>query len=137
MCSLQFYICTSFHCILYPRQFMAHSRHSVVFIELNRKAVCKLKVKDKCLPVQETKETRFESWVKKIPWRRAWLPTPAFLPGESHGHRSLVGYSPWGRKESDTTKSDLALAYIHLQFLKFISHIDHYRVLRRVPCAIQ
>ena len=43
MCRLQSYICISFHCILYPRQFMAHSRHSVVFIELNRKAVCKLK----------------------------------------------------------------------------------------------
>ena len=33
-----------------------------------------------------------------------WLPTPVFLPGESHGQRSLVGYSPWGPKESDTTE---------------------------------
>ena len=33
-------------------------------------------------------------WVRKIPWRRKWLPTPVFLPGESHGQRSLVGYSP-------------------------------------------
>ena len=38
----------------------------------------------------------------KIPWRRKWQPTPVFLPGESHGRRSLVGYSPRGRKESDT-----------------------------------
>ena len=37
-------------------------------------------------------------------WRRKWQPTPVFLPGESHGQRSLVGYSPWGRKESDTTE---------------------------------
>ena len=36
----------------------------------------------------------FDSWVGKIPWRRAWLPTPIFLPGESHGQRSLAGYSP-------------------------------------------
>ena len=36
-------------------------------------------------------------------WRRKWQPTPVFLPGESHGRRSLVGYSPQGRKESDTT----------------------------------
>ena len=36
----------------------------------------------------------FNPWVRKIPWRRAWQPTPLFLPGESHGHRSLVGYSP-------------------------------------------
>ena len=40
---------------------------------------------------------------KKIPWRRKWQPTPVLLPGESHGGRSLVGYSPWGHKESDTT----------------------------------
>ena len=43
-------------------------------------------------------------WVGKIPWRRGWLPTPVFLPGESHGWRSLVGYSPWGCKESDITE---------------------------------
>ena len=41
---------------------------------------------------------------RKIPWRRQWHPTPVFLPGESHGRRSLVGYSPWGRKESDMTE---------------------------------
>ena len=40
----------------------------------------------------------------KIPWRRKWQPTPVLLPGESHGGRSLVGYSPWGRKELDTTE---------------------------------
>ena len=45
------------------------------------------------------------SLVKKIPWRRAWKPTLVFLPGESHGQRSLLGYSPWGRKESDTTEA--------------------------------
>ena len=42
--------------------------------------------------------------VGKIPWRRKWHPTPALLPGKFHGWRSLVGYSPWGRKESDTTE---------------------------------
>ena len=44
------------------------------------------------------------SQVRKIPWRRAWQPTPVFLPGESHGQRSLVGYSLRGCKELDTTK---------------------------------
>ena len=39
-----------------------------------------------------------DPWVGKIPWRREWQPTPVFLPGKSHGQRSLVGYSPWGRK---------------------------------------
>ena len=42
--------------------------------------------------------------VGKIPWRKEWLPSPAFLPGESHGKRSLVGCSPWGCKEMDMTE---------------------------------
>ena len=46
----------------------------------------------------------FNPWIRKIPWRRKWQTTPIFLPGKSHGWRSLVGYSPWGHKESDTTE---------------------------------
>ena len=46
-------------------------------------------------PVQET---RFDLWVRKIPERRKWQLTPSFLPGESHGQRSLLCPSPWGRK---------------------------------------
>ena len=46
----------------------------------------------------------FDPWVGKIPWRREWQPTPVFLPGESYGQRRLVGYSPWGLKESDMTR---------------------------------
>ena len=46
----------------------------------------------------------FDPWVWKIPWRRKWQSTPVFLPGDSHGWRSLVGYSPQGRKELDTTE---------------------------------
>ena len=46
----------------------------------------------------------FSPWVGKILWRRERLPTPVFLPGESHGQRSLVGYSTWGPKELDTTE---------------------------------
>ena len=42
--------------------------------------------------------------VRKIPWRRKWQPTPVFLPRESHGRRSLVGYNPRDRKELDTTE---------------------------------
>ena len=51
------------------------------------------------------KRHKFDPWVGKIPWRRAWQTTPVFLPGESHGQRSLMGYSPWGDKESDTTEA--------------------------------
>ena len=45
-----------------------------------------------------------DSRVGKIPWRRKWQSTLALLPGKSHGQRSLISYSPWGRKESDTTE---------------------------------
>ena len=57
---------------------------------------------------------RFDSWVGKIPWRREWLPTPVFLPGESHGQRSLVGYTVRGVTKSWTTER---LTFIGLPFL--------------------
>ena len=51
---------------------------------------------------------KLENWVQSLgwedPWRRAWQPTPVFLPGEFHGQRSLAGYSPWDCEELDTTK---------------------------------
>ena len=56
------------------------------------------------LAIQETQEMWFSPWVGKIPWRRKWQSTPVFLPGESHGMRNLVGYSPQGHKESDRTE---------------------------------
>ena len=56
----------------------------------------------KCLP--EMRRPGFNPWVRKIPWRRKWQPTPVLLPRKFHRWRSLVGYSPWGRKESDTTE---------------------------------
>ena len=46
----------------------------------------------------------FDPWVRRIPWRREWLPTPGFLPGESQGQKSLPGYSACSHKESDTTQ---------------------------------
>ena len=46
----------------------------------------------------------FDPWLGKMFWRRKWQPTPVFWPGEFHGERSLVGYSPWGHIESDSTK---------------------------------
>ena len=55
-------------------------------------------------PICQCSRLGFDHWVGKVPWRRAWLPTPVFLPGESHGQRSLAGYTPRRRKESDTTE---------------------------------
>ena len=51
----------------------------------------------------QCRRRRLHPWVGKIPLRRKWQPTPGFLPGKSHGQRSLGGYSPWGHIESDTT----------------------------------
>ena len=50
------------------------------------------------------KRCGFNTWVMRIPWRRKWQPTPVFLPGESHGQRSLAGYCPRGHKESDNAE---------------------------------
>ena len=50
----------------------------------------------------------FDPWVRKIPWRRAWQPTPVFLHGESHGQSRVTGYSPWGHRESETTEHILS-----------------------------
>ena len=63
-------------------------------------------------PPVDFRRPGFSPWVEKIPWRRAWQPTPIFLPGESHEQRSLVGYSPWGLKEWDTM-SDLTRTQSH------------------------
>ena len=49
-------------------------------------------------------ETRFNPWGRKITWSRKWQPAPVILTGKFHGQRTLVGYSPWGHKELDTTE---------------------------------
>ena len=64
-----------------------------------------LVVKNPPAKAGDIKRCGFDFWVGKMPWRRKWPPTPVFLSGESHGQRSLVGYSSWGRRESDTTKA--------------------------------
>ena len=56
-----------------------------------------------CLQCKRHRRCGFGPWIGKIPWRSPWQPTLAFLLGESHGLRSMAGYSPWGCKESDTT----------------------------------
>ena len=63
----------------------------------------------------QCRRSRFDPCIGKIPWRRKWQPTPVFLPGESHGQRSLVGYRPWGCKESDATEHRHAHTYTHMR----------------------
>ena len=55
-------------------------------------------------PSWQCRRLGFDPWVKKIPWRREWLPTPVFLLGELNEQKSLVGYSLWDLKESDMTE---------------------------------
>ena len=60
---------------------------------------------------REAKSKGEKERYKHLNGRRQWQPTPVLLPGKSHGQRSLVGYSPWGRKESDMTER----LYVHVQ----------------------
>ena len=60
-------------------------------------------------------------WVRKIPWRRKWQPTPVFLPGKSHGQDSLVVYSPWCHTELDTTERLRLIASPHFHHSLFCS----------------
>ena len=61
------------------------------------------------------KKHRLDPWVGNIPWRRKWQPTPVFLPGKSHGQRSLVGYSLWGQKKK--VRHDLETKQQQLTYL--------------------
>ena len=70
---------------------------------------------------------RFNSWVRKIPWRRKWQLTSVFLPGEFHGQRDLAGYSPWGHKSRtwfrDLTTTSQRLPGTHIQWSKWVCHL--------------
>ena len=59
----------------------------------------------------------------KRSWRKEWQLIPVFMPGEFHGQRSLEGYSPWGRKESDmTVQLTLSLPISRYQLITSVSH---------------
>ena len=60
--------------------------------------------KESACQCRRHRRLEFDPWVGKIPWSRKWQPTLVFLPEKFCGQRSLVGYSPWGHKESDMTE---------------------------------
>ena len=70
------------------------------------------------------KKSGFSPWVGNIPRGRAWQPTPVFTAGEPHGWRNLAGYSPWGRKELDTTEQLNAAAGWRWSSHEEIPHIQ-------------
>ena len=74
---------------------------SFITVYINIKAACEASGKE---PTCKCKRCGFNPFSRKIPWRREWQPTPAFLPGEFHGQRSLAVYSPGGHKELNMTE---------------------------------
>ena len=79
------------------------------------------------------KRCRFNPWARKTPWRRKWQPVPVILHGKSHGQRSLVGFSPWGCKESDATEQQrryhretfVIINWYDLKFDKVVNLVPH------------
>ena len=63
----------------------------------------------------------FDPWIGKIPWKRKWQPTPVLLPGKSHGWRSLVGCSPRGCKESDTSERQHEYSIVYMYHNYFVN----------------
>ena len=76
--------------------------------------------------MQETQDTQVQSLCQEDPLEAAWQPTPVLLPGEFHGQRSLVGYSPWGHKDSDRTDRLTLSLFIHI----IVSHIEVFHCLK-------
>ena len=68
----------------------------------------------------------FDPWVRKMPWRRTWQPTPVFVPGKSHGQRSLASYIPWGHKESDNMTKRLNNDNKYLKICRIDSFYNNY-----------
>ena len=66
----------------------------------------------------------------RFPWKRKWRPTPVFVPGESHGQRSLVGYNPWGCKESDMT--DRLSTHVYEVMNMLIDYSNHFTVCANI-----
>ena len=90
----------------------------LILLNLSKEPACQCK---------GPKRYEFDPWVRKIPWRRIWQPTPGLLPGESHGQKSLVGYSPWGPTESATTEA--------IQWaLKPWTNFSYYSAITKVEC---
>ena len=71
----------------------------------------------------QRRRSGFNFWVRKIPWRKEWLPNPIFLPGEFHGQSNLVSYSPWDTRVSDITVHGILQASKYIY--KMINNSEH------------
>ena len=88
------------------------------------------------------KKLGFDPWVGTISWKRAWQSILVFLPGESQGQRSLVGYSPWGHKESDVTEVTACTGWeicgyggptVFMVLCHLCKGLEHLQVLEPIP----
>ena len=89
--------------------------------------------------VQETRRCGFDPWVGKIPWRRKWQPTPAFLPGKSLGQKSQMGDGPWGHKRNTTeqiNKNNKASLETFFQF-QFLYSLEFNLGSKDKPCSLK
>ena len=95
------------HFLLYKDDKASESKLIILLSKLLRDAyelLSWLSGKESPCQCRSCRRCGFSPWVGKMSWRTKWQPTPIFLPGKSHGQRSLVGYIPWGCKESDMTE---------------------------------
>ena len=74
--------------------------------------------KESACQCRRRRRHELDPWVRKIPWRKKWQPASVFLPGKSHGQKSLAGYSPKGCKESDTTER--LSTYLHIKLFSML-----------------
>ena len=106
---LEYFMCVPFHSRYSYKNSQKITREKIIFylvlFWLYMPCQVALLVKKLACQCRRHKRYGFDPWVGKIPWRRAWQPTPVFLPGKSHGQRSLDDYSPQHHKELDTRKA--------------------------------
>ena len=108
-------------------------QNSIKQLSFNSKIDKVAKKKEPTCQCRRCESCSFDPWVKKISWRRAWQPTPVFLPGESRGQRSLEGYILQGHKESDTTE---VTWHSHAVRAEAISHLSESSIVHD-RCLIQ
>ena len=104
-------------CWTHHKTLLALQMRNTTAVWRNRYGVSEHVLRRRCSGKESTCQCRrrrrwvFDPWVRKVLWSRKWHPAPIFLPGESHGQRSLVGYSPWGHKESEMTENTHSIYY--------------------------
>ena len=115
---------------------LEHS-HTCVFVQcscLLLQASQMAQWKESTCQCRKHKRRRFDPWVGKIPWRWKGQPIPVLLPGKFHGQRSLAGYNPQGREESDSTQqlNNNTIAAFILQWWVALRSCGRHCVLQRL-----